>query len=207
MASAEKPSNVWYLLPILLGIIGGIIGYIVIKAKDERMAKNILYVGLGTFVLGIIIIAAMPSPSPDVDTGVPLSPPTPSAVMPTPTSVLTYQDSEYRDWVISTLPSISLDLDLITSAAERFDFEGVERYSGMLYDDAKKALDEIDQFDVSSALKPSKDEFKLALQDYKQAGYYGEKGARNYDTDDIETSTNYLERAARHSFRAGDLLE
>ena len=207
MASAEKPSNVWYLLPILLGIIGGIIGYIVIKAKDERMAKNILYVGLGTFVLGIIIIAAMPSPSPDVDTGVPLSPPTPSAVMPTPTSVLTYQDSEYTDWTISTLPSISLDLNLMTSAAERFDFEGVEMYSGMLYDDAKKALDEIDQFDVSSALKPSKDEFKLALQDFKQAGYYGEKGARNYDTDDIETSTNYLERAARHSFRAGDLLE
>ena len=48
--SAEKPSNVWYLLPILLGIIGGIIGYIVIKVKDERMARNILYVGLGTFV-------------------------------------------------------------------------------------------------------------------------------------------------------------
>ena len=219
--SAEKPSNVWYLLPILLGIIGGIIGYIVIKAKDERMARNMLYVGLGTFVLGIIIIAAMSSPSPEVDTGVPISPPTPAAVTPAvtqtprptpivtpaPTPVLTYQDSEYSDWVIDTSYSITLDLNLMTSAAERSDFEGFETYSGMLYDDAKKALDEIDQFDVTPALKPSKDEVKLALQDYKQAGYYGEKGARNYDTNDIETSTDYLERGARHFFRADDLLE
>ena len=83
--SAEKPSNVWYLLPILLGILGGIIGYIVIKAKDERMAKNILYVGLGTFVLGIIFIAAIPSPSPEVDTGVPTLTPisTPPEITPT----------------------------------------------------------------------------------------------------------------------------
>jgi len=204
--SAEKPSNVWYLLPILFGMLGGIIGYIVIKAKDERMARNILYVGLGTFVLGIIFIAAIPSPSPEVDTGVPISPPTPAAVTPTPTPVLTYQDSEYSDWCIDTTYSISLDLDLCQSAAERLDFEGVELYSGMLYDDAKKALDEIDQFDVSYALKPSKDEFKLALQDLKQAGYYGEKGARNYDADDLETSGDYLERAARHLERAADLL-
>ena len=74
-ASAEKPSNWWYLLPILFGILGGIIGYIVIKVKDEKMAKNILYVGLGTFVLGIIFIAAVPSP-----------PPTPEAPVPTPIS-------------------------------------------------------------------------------------------------------------------------
>jgi len=74
-ASAEKPSNWWYLLPILLGILGGILGYIyfstVIKVKDEKMAKNILYVGLGTFVLGIIFIAAVPSPPP-ADTEVPI---------------------------------------------------------------------------------------------------------------------------------------
>ena len=85
--SAEKPSNVWYLLPILFGILGGIIGYIVIKVKDEKMAKNILYVGLGTFVLGIIFIAAVPSPPP-VDTEVPISTP-PPATQPPETKVIT----------------------------------------------------------------------------------------------------------------------
>lgn len=214
-ASAEKPSNWWYLLPILLGILGGIIGYIVIKVKDEKMAKNILYVGLGTFVLGIIFIAAVPSPPP-ADTEVPISTPPPIAVTPavtqtprptpTPTPVLTYQDSEYKKWAIESIYSITLDLNLTTNAAERLDFEGVETYSGMLYEDAKKALNEIDQFGVSPTLRPSKDEFKLALQDFKQAGYYGEKGARNYDVDDIETATEYIESATKHTERSTDLL-
>ena len=90
--SAEKPSNVWYLLPILFGILGGIIGYIVIKVKDEKMAKNILYVGLGTFVLGIIFIAAVPSPPP-VDTEVPISTPTPTPTIPIPEG---YYEDECR---------------------------------------------------------------------------------------------------------------
>ena len=136
----------------------------------------------------------------------PAPPPKTVVATPKPTLVLTYQDSEYADWVIDTSYSIALDLGLMTSAAERLEFEGVERYSGMLYDDAKKALDEIDQFDVSSAVKPSKDEFKLALQYFKQAGSYGEKGARNYDTVDMETCADYMGRAARHSERAADLL-
>ncbi|MEA2076278.1 MAG: zinc-ribbon domain-containing protein [Euryarchaeota archaeon] len=92
-ASAEKPSNWWYLLPILFGILGGIIGYIVIRVKDEKMAKNILYVGLGTFVLGVIFIAAVPSPPP-VDTEVPISTPTPVAVMPTVTQIPSPTPSE-----------------------------------------------------------------------------------------------------------------
>jgi transglutaminase-like putative cysteine protease len=43
------------------------------------MSKTILYAGLGMFVLGITIIAAVPS-SPPVGTGVPISIPTPVAV-------------------------------------------------------------------------------------------------------------------------------
>lgn len=86
VSKPNNPSGAWYLLPLFFGILGGIIGYIVLKVKDEKMAKNILYVGLGTFVLGIILIAAMPSPPPS-DTGVPISAPTPVAVTPTPTPV------------------------------------------------------------------------------------------------------------------------
>jgi hypothetical protein len=69
-----KPSAGWYLLPLLFSILGGIIGYIVLKAKDEKMAKNILYLGIGTFVLGIIVIAAIPSPPPS-ETEAPISTP------------------------------------------------------------------------------------------------------------------------------------
>jgi hypothetical protein len=106
----------------LFGILGGIIGYIVIKVKDEKMAKNILYVGLGTFVLGIIFIAAVPSPPPS-DTGdlevppsspsqTPVATPSPSLIptsivtptpvtsTPTPTSQLTETEQKCRDGLI-----------------------------------------------------------------------------------------------------------
>ena len=51
------------------------------------MSKNILYAGLGMFVLGITIIAAVPF-SPPVGTGVPISIPTPVAVTPVVTQTL-----------------------------------------------------------------------------------------------------------------------
>ena len=106
VSQPNKPSVAWYLLPIILGAVflgwlGGIIGYIVLRVKDEKMAKNVLYVGIGTLVLGIILVilvAMVPSPPP-VDTGVPISTPTPVAVMPTPTptqypwkSILIWED-------------------------------------------------------------------------------------------------------------------
>jgi ribosomal protein L40E len=117
VSQLNKPSIAWYLLPILLGILGGIIGYFVIRSKDVKMAKNMLYVGLGIFVLGIVLIAAMPSPPP-VDTGVPeFSPsspsPTPIATSsltstptpvptstPSPTSQLTETEQQCRDGLI-----------------------------------------------------------------------------------------------------------
>jgi len=187
------------------------------KTMKNKIMRNLVVI---VIVLVALIAAGCTGPKTDitVDTGVTISPPTPAAVTPavtprptpivtpTPTPVLTYQDSEYIYWCIDTADSISLDLYLTSSAAEGADFEGVELYSGMLYDDAKKALDEIDQFDVSSALKPSKDEFTLALQCFKQAGYYGEKGARNYDVEDIEIATDYIKKAHRHLDRANDLL-
>jgi len=43
----ERPrSNWWYLLPILLSIIGGLISYFAIKKDDLKKAKNCLCVGL-----------------------------------------------------------------------------------------------------------------------------------------------------------------
>ena len=45
----------WYLIPLVLGIIGGIIGYIVIKDDDKGMANNLLILGIVmTFVIPIV---------------------------------------------------------------------------------------------------------------------------------------------------------
>ena len=41
MTYTEKPrSNAWYLLPIFVGMIGGIIGYLIIR-KDDRVEQKL----------------------------------------------------------------------------------------------------------------------------------------------------------------------
>jgi len=49
----SKPSWAWFLLPILLTWLGGIIGYFALRDKDKRMARNVLIVGV---VLTAIIV-------------------------------------------------------------------------------------------------------------------------------------------------------
>ncbi|MGQ0792325.1 MAG: hypothetical protein ACT4NJ_08930 [Nitrosopumilaceae archaeon] len=51
----KKRSNWWFLLPILLGLIGGIIAFFVLKRDDPRKANNCLYIGIVLFVIGIVI--------------------------------------------------------------------------------------------------------------------------------------------------------
>ena len=55
----KKRSNWWFLLPILLGLIGGIIAFFVLKRDDPKKAKNCLYIGIVLFVIGIVINLAI----------------------------------------------------------------------------------------------------------------------------------------------------
>ena len=48
-------SKAWYLLPILMGIIGGIIMYFVIKNEEPDMAKNGLILGVLLTVVGLAL--------------------------------------------------------------------------------------------------------------------------------------------------------
>ena len=55
MTFPERPrSNAWYLLPIFIGMIGGIIGYLAIRKDDPQKAKNCIYIGIVMMVIGII---------------------------------------------------------------------------------------------------------------------------------------------------------
>lgn len=48
---ANKVSNWWYLVPIFLSLIGGIIAYFAIRPRDKKKAKNLLLVGIAFFIL------------------------------------------------------------------------------------------------------------------------------------------------------------
>lgn len=51
----ETPSKAWYFLPILLGLIGGVIAYFVIKDEDRKMANKMLIIGIVmTIVLSFV---------------------------------------------------------------------------------------------------------------------------------------------------------
>ena len=124
----------------------------------------------------------------------------------TATPMVTEQDVQYMEWALSANRILSSDIELMVSASNRGDTRTFGTYGERLYDDSVKLLNEIEQFNVSPTLRPSRDEFKLALEDYKMTGYYGEKAGQTYDDDYIYRAANYLESATRHLDRSTALL-
>ena len=56
--TTKSHSGMWYLAPIFLGILGGIVMYLVIKDDDPKMAKKGLIVGL--ILTAVSVIAYVP---------------------------------------------------------------------------------------------------------------------------------------------------
>ncbi len=48
-------SRWWYLAPIFIGLIGGIIAYFAIRRDDPQKAKKCLWVGIFLTVINIIV--------------------------------------------------------------------------------------------------------------------------------------------------------
>jgi len=62
-APAARPVNgAWWLLPILLGWLGGLIAWLVNRDADEKTARSMLIVGIVISVVGALVFAlAVPS--------------------------------------------------------------------------------------------------------------------------------------------------
>ncbi len=61
----KKKSKFWYLLPIIFGLLGGVIGYFVLRKSDPSKAKICLILGLGITVAYFVYIASYDSSSED----------------------------------------------------------------------------------------------------------------------------------------------
>ena len=59
MYPEKKRSNWWYLVPLLFGIIGGIIGYFALRRDEPQKAKKCLYLGLIFTLINIIANIAL----------------------------------------------------------------------------------------------------------------------------------------------------
>ena len=62
----RKRSSWWFLLPIIFGVIGGVIAYFVIKEDDPKRARSCLYLGIilaaiwfALFVIPVLIGVAL----------------------------------------------------------------------------------------------------------------------------------------------------
>ncbi len=55
MYPERKRSNWWYLLPIFLGVIGGIIAYFALRRDDREKAKKCMYLGLILLAVGFLL--------------------------------------------------------------------------------------------------------------------------------------------------------
>lgn len=55
----EKVSNWWYICPIFLGIIGGLVAWVFNKDRNPKKAKHFLVVGIVVFVIWFLIGFAM----------------------------------------------------------------------------------------------------------------------------------------------------
>ena len=66
----EKPrSNAWFLLPIFLGLIGGIIAFFILRHDDPKKARNCLYLGIVLMFIGIILNMVMYDSLSNLDPG------------------------------------------------------------------------------------------------------------------------------------------
>ena len=68
MYPEKSRSNWWYLLPIFLGIIGGIIAYFALRRDDREKAKKCMYLGLILLAVGIILDISLTGVAPIPDT-------------------------------------------------------------------------------------------------------------------------------------------
>lgn len=55
----RQRSWIWFLLPIFVQIIGGVIAYYALKPDEPRMAKDCLYIGITLSVLNIGVFVIM----------------------------------------------------------------------------------------------------------------------------------------------------
>ena len=54
-----KPTSLWYLVPILFQLLGGIIGYVAVKNEDKGMAETLLVIGIAMTLFNILVAWAI----------------------------------------------------------------------------------------------------------------------------------------------------
>ena len=69
MYPERRRSNWWFLLPILGGLLGGIIAFFVLRQDDPSKAKNCLYLGIVLALIGLMLNVLVLTQIPEIEQG------------------------------------------------------------------------------------------------------------------------------------------
>jgi uncharacterized membrane protein YeaQ/YmgE (transglycosylase-associated protein family) len=69
MYPEKSRSNLWFLLPIFLGLIGGLIAFFVLRQDDPSKAKNCLYLGIVLAIIGLMFNILIFTQIPELEQG------------------------------------------------------------------------------------------------------------------------------------------
>ncbi|MEM5811476.1 MAG: hypothetical protein QXG91_01910 [Candidatus Aenigmatarchaeota archaeon] len=56
MVEKKKPSRLYYLLPIIFGLLGGVAGYLLVEDKNKHFGRKLLIVGIARELIILIIV-------------------------------------------------------------------------------------------------------------------------------------------------------
>ena len=51
-----KVSNAWFLVPLVFSVVGGIVGYIMVRKRDKNKANLILGIGCIVFIIEVLLL-------------------------------------------------------------------------------------------------------------------------------------------------------
>src|SRR5208283_3788340 len=52
----EKVSNAWFLVPLVFSIVGGFVGYWLLRKRDSNKAKLMIGIGCLVFIIEILLL-------------------------------------------------------------------------------------------------------------------------------------------------------
>jgi rhodanese-related sulfurtransferase/peroxiredoxin len=107
-------------------------------------------------------------------------------------------DQEFVAWYNATMQQVETAANGMATGIENFDCTTVEAWASTGYEDATKALAELEGYTVSSELQPGKQHLSLALEQYTSACNYTKIGAMQYDADNLEKAAEYVGEAIDH---------
>jgi hypothetical protein len=120
-------------------------------------------------------------------------------------SITDNDDTTFENWVVSSMSVLMTDGDGIATATENYDFSSLEYWFNKLKNDANRYKNQINSYSVSSEWQTTQIYYKLALDDYYWAGYYGEIGIKNMDNDYLTDGYDYLDKGTAHIHTLNDL--